>query len=130
MPRPETLSKRERQAMDVIYALGSATAKDVQKNLPDPPSYSAVRAVLTRLVDAGLLQYQHDGPRYVYSPRHDRQRIRRDALRKLVDTFFNGSALTTINALLGYTAKDLSREELDQIAELIAKASEAKDDSR
>ena len=129
MSHPETLSKRERQTMDVIYALGSATAKDVQNNLPDPPSYSAVRAVLTRLVDAGLLQYQHDGPRYVYSPKRNKHRIRRDAVRKLVDTFFDGSALNTINALLGYTAKELSKEELDQIAELIAKESEAKNDT-
>lgn len=129
MAGPESLSRRERQVMDVIYELESATAKEVQANLPDPPSYSAVRAVLSRLVDLGHLQFRENGPRYVYSLTGDRQRIRRDALRRLMDTFFDGSALHTINALLGYSAKDLSKAELDEIADLIARVSENKDGS-
>lgn len=126
MSGPETLSRRERQVMDVIYERKSATAKQVQDNLPDPPSYSAVRAVLSRLVDSGHLQYREEGPRYVYSLKGDRQRIRRDALRRLIDTFFDGSAHQTMNALLGYSEKELSKAELDEIAESIARASEKK----
>ena len=64
MPNLNSLSRRERQVMDVVYELGEVTGKEVQQNLPDPPSYSAVRAVLTRLVDSGHLQYREDGPRY------------------------------------------------------------------
>jgi predicted transcriptional regulator len=112
--------------MDVVYGLGKATAKEIQRNLPDPPSYSAVRAVLSRLVRSGLLRYSEEGPRYVYSATENPQRIRRDALRKLMDTFFEGSPLDTINALLGYSASQLSKAELDEIALMIAKASEKK----
>jgi predicted transcriptional regulator len=93
-------TRRERQAMDAVHELGEATAKEVQQKLP-PPSYSAVRAVLTRLVELGHLRYRQIGPRYVYSAAEGKKRVRQAALRRLVDTFFEGSALNTINALLG-----------------------------
>lgn len=126
MSESDGLTRRERQVMDVIYELGSATAKEVRANLPDPPSGSAVRAVLTRLVRLGHLRYREAGPRYVYSPAQSRQKIRRAALRKVVDTFFEGSHLHTMNALLGLSAEKLSKKELDELASLIAEASEKK----
>ena len=124
MPDLTSLSRRERQVMEVVYELGSATGKEIQRNLPDPPSYSAVRAVLARLVESGHLQYHESGPRYVYSATGNPQNIRRDALRKLMDTFFDGSALHTINALLSYSSSELSSDELEDIARMIAAASE------
>ncbi|HEU4618192.1 MAG TPA: BlaI/MecI/CopY family transcriptional regulator [Gammaproteobacteria bacterium] len=124
MSKPETLSRRERQVMDAVYALGEATAKDVQQRLPDPPSYSAVRAVLTRLVDQGHLKYREAGPRYVYTAAAGRKRVGQAALRKLVDTFFEGSPLRTMNALLGLSADELTKEELDELAKAIEQARE------
>lgn len=128
MANLESLSRRERQVMQVIYELGSATGKEIQRNLPDPPSYSAVRAVLSRLVESGHLLYHEEGPRYVYSAAGNPKSIRRDALRKLMDTFFDGSPLHTINALLGYSSKQLSKAELDEIGRMISAASEKKND--
>jgi BlaI family transcriptional regulator, penicillinase repressor len=124
MPAPESLTRRESQIMEVIYELQEATAKEVRAHLPNPPSYSAVRAVLTRLVEQGRLKYREDGPRYVYSPAAPRKRLGQAALRKVVDTFFDGSPLRTMNALLGLSASQLSNEELDELAKAIAEAGE------
>jgi len=128
MSRSDLLSRRERQVMDVIYELGEATAREVQERLPNAPSYSAVRAVLTRLVDQGQLRYRESGPRYVYKAAEQRTRIRAAALRRTVDTFFEGSAAHAINALLGISATELSREELDELAKAIEAARERSDD--
>ena len=125
MSHPDTLTRRERQVMDAIYEMEEATAREVQRRLPNPPSYSAVRAVLTRLVEQGLLRYRQAGPRYVYTAAAGRKRARQAALRKVVDTFFDGSPLRTMNALLGISAGDLSKEQLDELARAIADASEA-----
>jgi predicted transcriptional regulator len=124
MSKPESLTRRERQVMDAIYALEEATAKEVRQRLPNPPSYSAVRAVLSRLVEQGHLKYREAGPRYVYSAAAGKTRVRHAALRKLVDTFFGGSPLRTMNALLGLSADELSKEELDELAKAIAEAAE------
>jgi predicted transcriptional regulator len=112
--------------MDAVYELETATAKEIQGQLADPLSYSAVRAVLSRLVDQGHLKYRVDGPRYVYCASQPRQRASRAALRKIVDTFFNGSPLNTMNALLGISAQQMSREELDELAQIVAEAAEKK----
>lgn len=125
MGKPDTLTRRERQVMDAIYELEEASAREVQQRLPSPPSYSAVRAVLTRLVEQGLLRYRQTGPRYVYSAAAGRKRARQAALRKVVDTFFEGSPLRTMNALLGISAGDLSKEQMDELAKAIADATEA-----
>ncbi|HEX5420706.1 MAG TPA: BlaI/MecI/CopY family transcriptional regulator [Gammaproteobacteria bacterium] len=124
MPKPEVLTRREQQVMDAIHELGEATAKEVQQRLPDAPSYSAVRAVLSRLVEQGLLKYREAGPRYVYTAAAGKTRARQAALRKLMDTFFEGSPLRTMNALLGISSKELSKEELDELAKTIAEAAE------
>ncbi len=128
MPKAENLSRRERQVMDAIYEMEEATAKEVQQRLPNPPSYSAVRAVLSRLVERGHLKYREIGPRYFYRAAEGNKKIRQAALRKVMDTFFEGSPVRTMNALLGISADATSREELDELAKTIAEAAEKKHD--
>ena len=116
------LSRRERLIMEVVYARGSATAADVLDGLPDPPSYSAVRAMMRILEDKGHLTHRHDGPRYVYSPVVPRTAARQSALKQLVKTFFDGSATQAVAALLDMSESRLSAAEADQLASLIEKA--------
>lgn len=116
----EQLSRRERQIMDVIYARGQATAAEVTAALPDPPSYSAVRALLRILEQKGHLRHQEDGPRYVFLPTVSRDRARKSALRNLVKTFFDGSPAQAAAALIDQA--DLSQDEVSRLAELIDKA--------
>jgi BlaI family transcriptional regulator, penicillinase repressor len=113
------LSRRERQIMDVIYRRGRATASEVLEDLPDPPSYSAVRALLRILEEKGHLDHAQDGPRYVYSPRVRPETARRSALRHLVDTFFRGSASDAVAALLDLSAGKLSDDDLERLAKQI-----------
>jgi predicted transcriptional regulator len=118
----DKLSRRERQVMDVVYELEEASAKEIRQRLPDPPSYSAVRAVLTRLVDGGVLKFRESGLRYVYRAAEPKQQARKKALRKIIDTFFEGSAVHMMHALLGTAAHELSSEELDELERAIAAA--------
>ncbi|HEX9705286.1 MAG TPA: BlaI/MecI/CopY family transcriptional regulator [Gemmatimonadales bacterium] len=123
MSRPRTqLSRRERQIMDVIYRRGRATAADVHAGLPDAPSYSAVRALLSVLENKGHVRHEQDGPRYVYLPTVPREKARQSALRQLVTTFFDGSAEQAVAALLDLSSTDLSPDELARLARLIAQA--------
>lgn len=115
----ETLSRRERQIMDIVYRRGEATAAQIQEELSDPPSYSAIRALLRILVDKEHLQHREDGPRYVYSPTLPRQKARAQALAQLVNTFFDGSALKAASALLGSSQRKLTKSELDELSALI-----------
>jgi predicted transcriptional regulator len=117
-PTPD-LSRRERQIMDIIYARGQATAAEVAAALADPPSYSAVRALLRILEQKGHLRHQEDGPRYVFLPTVSRDRARRSALRNLVRTFFDGSSAQAAAALIDQS--QLSDEEFDRLAEAIDK---------
>ena len=114
------LSRRERQIMDVLFRLGEATVADVQKELADPPSYSSVRKLLGVLEEKKLVSHVQDGPRYVYRPTIGKERARRSALRRLRDTFFNGSSEQVMAALLDDAGK--SQAELDRLAELIDRA--------
>ncbi|WP_165222465.1 BlaI/MecI/CopY family transcriptional regulator [Aquisphaera insulae] len=118
----ESLSRRERQIMDVIYRLGRATAAEVQEALPDPPGYSAVRALLRILEEKGHLKHEQDGPRYVFLPRVPREKARRSALRQLVQTFFEGSTAQAVAALLGEPGARLSDAEIERISKLIEQA--------
>jgi Predicted transcriptional regulator len=118
----DILSRRERQILDILYAQGRATAAEIQAALPDPPSYSAVRALLRVLEDKGHIRHQADGPRYIYMPRVSRDKARRSALKHLVETFFSGSEADAAAALLDPSASSLSREELDRIESLIVRA--------
>lgn len=117
-----TLSRRERQIMDVIYRLGRATAADVMDGLPDPPSYSAVRALLRVLEDKGHLKHESDGPRYVFLPTVPRERARASALKQILHTFFDGSTERAVAALLDLSSAKLSDSELDNLSHLITQA--------
>jgi len=119
-PPSDPLSRRERQIMDIIYARGQATAAEVVSALPDPPSYSAVRALLRILEQKGHLRHQQDGPRYLYLPIVSRERARRSALRSLVKTFFDGSSAQAAAALIDQS--DLSDEDVTRLAGIIEKA--------
>jgi predicted transcriptional regulator len=116
------LSRRERQIIDILYSHGRATAADVQAALPDPPSYSAVRAMLRILEEKGHVRHEQDGPRYVYLPTVARDRAKRTALRHVLQTFFDGSAEQAISALLDGSDRRLSDGELDRLAKLIDQA--------
>ena len=118
MPHPQ-LSRRERQIMDAAYRLGRASAAEILREIPEPPSYSAVRALLRILVDKGHLRFDQDGPRYVYSPTVSRRKARSGALEQLVRTFFDGSPAQAVTALLDASQGKLSRAELDELAALI-----------
>jgi predicted transcriptional regulator len=113
------LSRRERQILDILYERGQATAADVQGALPEPPSYSAVRALLRILEDKGHVKHQQDGPRYVYLPTVGRDNAKRSAMRHILKTFFDGSAEQAISALLDENSSQLSPAELDRLARLI-----------
>jgi BlaI family penicillinase repressor len=116
------LSRRERQIMDFLYQNGRATAAEVQAHIPDPPGYSAVRAMLRVLEEKGHVRHEQDGPRYVYAPRVARERAKRQALRHVVRTFFDGSAEQAMAALLDDRSAKLSDEDLDRLARLIQRA--------
>jgi predicted transcriptional regulator len=116
------LSRRERQIMDVIYRRGQATAAEVLEDLPDPPSYSAVRAMLRVLEEKGHLRHDLQGPRYVFLPTVPRDQARRSALQQLVHTFFDGSTEQAVAALLDQSDRTLSDAELARLARLIAQA--------
>ena len=116
------LSRRERQIVDILYAQGRATAAEVLAALPDPPSYSAVRAMLRILEDKGHVRHEQDGPRYVYLPTVGRDRAKKTALRHVLQTFFNGSAEQALSSLLDESDTRLSDLELDRLARLIDRA--------
>ncbi len=116
------LSRRERQIMDVIYRQGRATAAEVLEQMPDPPSYSAVRAMLRVLEEKGIVKHKQLGPRYVFVPTASRESAQRSALRHLLSTFFDGSREKMVAALLNDPPASLPEEELDRLAELIAQA--------
>ena len=116
------LSRRERQIMDLLFRRGKATAADVQRELPEAPSYSAVRALLRILEDKGHVRHEQDGPRYVYVPRHTLHNARRSALRHVVQTFFEGSTEQAMAALIDENGRRLSDDELRRMGELIQRA--------
>ena len=113
------LSRRERQIMDVLFRMGQATVSDVQTAMPDPPSYSAVRAMLRILEDKGHARHEQDGPRYIYKPALARERAKKSAMRHLLHTFFEGSHEQAMAALLDEASSSLSDEEFDRLAKLI-----------
>jgi predicted transcriptional regulator len=116
------LSRRERQIMDVLYRLGRATAAEVHAHIPDPPSYSAVRAMLRVLEDKGHIRHEAQDLRYIFIPVVTRERARRSAVRHLLDTFFEGSPEQAVATLLDMSGRNLSAEEFDRLAALIEKA--------
>ena len=123
-----SLTRRERQIMDVLYRRGRATAADVMADLPGEPNSSTVRTQLRVLEDKGHVLHEEEGLRYVYAPAVPRHAARKSALKHLVETFFDGSAEQVVAAVLGGEASRLSDEDLDRISGLIEKA--RKDGSR
>jgi predicted transcriptional regulator len=118
------LSRRERQIMDVLFRRGEATVAEVLADMPDPPSYSAVRAMIRTLEDKGHVRHREDGPRYVYAPIIAREAERRTALAHVVTTFFDGSTAQAVAALLDGSARALTKEERARLTSLIRHASE------
>jgi BlaI family transcriptional regulator, penicillinase repressor len=116
------LTRRERQIMDILYKRGRATANEVMEDLSGSPHSSTVRTQLRVLEEKGHLSHEEEGLRYVYVPAVPRRAARKSALRHLVETFFDGSAEQVVAAVLGGEGSRLSDEELDRIAELVAKA--------
>ena len=116
------LSRRERQIMDVIYQQGRATAVEVMENMPNAPSYSAVRAMLRLLEDKGLVRHEQDGPRYVYLPTLSRDKARQSAMKQLLQTFFDDSAEQAVAALIDLSRAKMSDDELDRLSRLIQDA--------
>ena len=121
-PPHHELSRRERQIIDILYTQGSGTAAEVQAALPDPPSYSAVRAMLRILEEKGHVRHEQDGPRYVFLPTIARDNAKRSAMRHMLQTFFDGSAEQAISALLDDASTKMSDVELDRLARMISEA--------
>src|SRR6266849_6129736 len=121
-PKPNALSRCERQIMDVLYKLERASVGQVLSKLADKPSYSTVRAQLCVLEEKGHVRHEEQGLRYVYIPAVPRDIARRSALRHLVETFFEGSTERVVAALLGGEISRITSEELDRLSRLIAKS--------
>lgn len=118
------LTRRERQIMDILFRQGEATVADVMEALPDPPSYSAVRATMRILEEKGHLRHREDGPRYVYLPKVGQDQARQAALAHLLTTFFGGSAEQAVMALAELSDAELTPDQLERLADKIRKAGE------
>jgi len=119
---PAVLSKRERQILDILYRSSRATALEVQEQLADSPSYSAVRALLRILEDKGHVRHEADGAKYVYFPAVSAERARRSALTHVMHTFFEGSASKAMLALLDSARGELTEDDLDRLQKRIDNA--------
>jgi predicted transcriptional regulator len=116
------LSRRERQIIDIVYRRGRASAAEVREDLPNPPSYSSVRTLLSILEEKGHLKHVEEGGRYIYSPTRRRNSVGRAALRRVLHTFYQGSVEKTMAALLDVSESHLSAEEMKRLAKLIEEA--------
>jgi BlaI family penicillinase repressor len=119
------VSRRERQVMDILFRLGKATAQEVLDELPDPPSYSAVRALLTILEDKGLVTHSKDSRKYVYSPAVPEKKAKRTALKQLLATFFDGKPENLVASLLDPSDQKLSPDEIAKIRRLLDEGGES-----
>lgn len=118
----ETLSRREREVMDILHRRGQATVSEVMEDLVDPPTYSAVRSILRVLEGKGHISHREDGPRYIYVPAVARDRARGAALDHLVNTFFGGSAERAVAALLRRSDLEMSESDLKKLAREVQQA--------
>jgi predicted transcriptional regulator len=122
MKSDKSLSRRERQIMDIAYEMKEVSALQVLERLPEPPSYSAVRALLRVLERKGHLVHRQNGPRYVYTPRLPKDKARKSALSHLVRTFFDGSTESVVATLLDISEENLSEDDYRRLTEIIEKA--------
>ena len=116
------LSRRERQIMDILYRAGRGTVAGVRSLLPDPPSYSAVRAMLRVLEEKGHVRHEHDAARYVFIPTIKRDAAKRSALKHVINTFFEGSASQVMAALVEMSPRGLDQDELARLRQVIDEA--------
>lgn len=123
MPKPKAnnneLTRRERQVMTILHRRGPSTVSEIMDELPDPPTYSAVRSILRILGEKDLVRYREDGPRYVYAPAESTERASTDALEHVVDTYFAGSTEQAVTALLRLSDADISDAEIKRLREKI-----------
>lgn len=117
-----TLSRRERQIMDILYQRGKSSASEIREAMPDAPGYSAVRAMLRILEEKGHIKHKSEGLRYVYVPIVAREKAKRSAVRHLMDTFFGDAPSDVVAALLDVSSGRMTPEELDRMAEMIDRA--------
>ena len=122
--QPETpaLSRRERQVMDILHKHGEATVAEIMADLPDPPTYSAVRSVLRILGEKKLIRFKEEGPRYIYFPTRDTEAARDDALAHVVSTYFAGSPEQAVTALLRMSDVDVEDSEIERLRGAIRQA--------
>ena len=121
-PPTEDLSRRERQVMDILHRRGTATVAEVMAELPEPPTYSAVRSILRILAEKGAITHREDGPRYVYLPAASPRTAQEQALRHVVRTFFDGSAEEAVSALLRLSDGELDDVEMKRLRDRVRKA--------
>lgn len=119
---PQSLARRERQILELIYELGEVSVADVLAKLPDPPNYSTVRTIIRLLEGKGYLRHRRDGMKYIYRPVQSRETVRRSAVAHLFKTFFQGSPSDAVAAILDVSSNDLTDEELDRLEKLVEKA--------
>lgn len=116
------LSRRERQIMDILYEQEECSAHDIRDKMPDAPSYSTVRALLAKMLEKGHVGNKQDGARYIYFPTQALGSVRKNALQRLVKTFFGGSAISAVTALLGMQDAQLDEQEIAKLEQLIEQA--------
>jgi predicted transcriptional regulator len=121
-PEAPALSRRERQVMDILHRRGEATVAEIMGELPDPPTYSAVRSVLRILGEKELIRFKEDGPRYVYYPAQSTETAREDVLAHVVQTYFAGSPEQAVTALLRMSDVDMDDSEVDRLRGAIKRA--------
>ena len=121
-PASTALSRRERQVMDILHRRGEATVTEIMGDLPDPPTYSAVRSVLRILDERGFVRYKEHGPRYVYFPAVAAEAARDDALAHVVRTYFAGSPEQAVTALLRMSDLEMNEEDVDRLRKTINRA--------
>lgn len=124
-PGAHQLSRRERQIMDILYEKGEQSAQQVQHALPDPPSYSAVRALIARLVEKDIVRFRNEGAKYIYSPAVAQASVQESAVQRLIKTFFRGSRSKAVSALLDMEGDKMSEREIAEIERTIARVKEA-----
>jgi len=122
MKGQKNLSRRERQIMDIVFELERASVAQVLERIPNPPSYSTVRALLRVLEEKGHLTHRQEGPRYIYFPTLSREEARQNALRHIMKTFFDNSTEDVVSALLNISEDRLSEMDYKRLSELIKKA--------
>ena len=122
MPNSSQLSRRERQIMDLIYEMNEASAKDILAALPNPPSYSAIRATVNKLEKKGYLAHRAQELKYIYFPTVDHKQARISAIQRLLKIFFDGSTSQAVTAMLDLNMSEISAEDLEELDAMIDRA--------